>query len=55
MLYNLTCWYFRAVGTCWGLGGGGAKKFCADYFCITLIFQKDPIEYISISVIYNIH
>ena len=36
------------------IGGGGAKKI-AKFFAISLIYQKDTILYISISMISNIH
>ena len=46
-LINFLFTVIKAVGTILGLGGGGI-------FFITLIFQKDTILYISISVISNI-
>ena len=49
----------KAVGTVFGLGGGGNKNFArrrrAIFFYITLTYKKDTLLFISISVISKIH
>ena len=44
---------YKAVGTFRGLWGGGSKNISPCIFFITLMFQKDTILDISISVISN--
>ena len=41
---------YKAVGTVLGLGG--QKKFCANFFYITLPYKRNIIFFISISVIH---
>ena len=44
---------FKAVETVLGLGGGGKKKFASPrkFFYITLIYKRDTVFFIRISVI----